>query len=116
MKIVLLYCLINLGVFANSSFSDSFIITIKEGKTVVVAQEKKNKFASVIIKNDTFEKMICVLSNESEKMLESFSLKPGHSSSFQISYKSFKKLFFYTLSPPSQKLPLKVGKKSYEIP
>jgi len=99
------------GVFA----SEAFIITYKGSKVYIENQAKKNEFAGLIVKNETFKRLIGQVQNE-DSVIRRVTIKPGQSKSFQIKHNEYKKLYYLNLSPASETIALIIGKEDYEIP
>jgi hypothetical protein len=96
--------------------SDAFIIKIFDNKVRVISPGKFDKDLSVIVENKTQVKIIAKLQGESGTNYSYFSIAEKKSQSQRLKDFKKEKIYFVPLSPPLQKVILKLGSKPYEIP
>ena len=107
-------CIFLLGItLANSS--GSFIVEINNQGMVVTSPSKELDTVSIIIKNNTLDKIVSELRSK-QKVLKRFVLKPNGKEVLSVNMKNTKSLFYVPLSPPFEAAHLKFKQKVYEIP
>lgn len=119
-----LICLffVPLVAFAQKSY-ESFIVEVKEEKVSVITpkdrKDKKNQIMTVIVQNKTFERIVSEIKTE-KKVLKRFTLEPegakGANFSLTVDFSKLQKLFYISVSPPFQAVPLDPKGNNYEIP
>lgn len=95
--------------------SESFIIQIKDRKMSVMAPQKKSKLFSVIVENHSLSDQVGKFS-AGGKTLKYVSVSSGKTEVVEIENKSGAAITFVPVSPAFQEVPLRFGKKAYEIP
>lgn len=95
--------------------AEAFLVTIYEDKIRVVSPKKKQDIVSVIIKNDTFDKITSEVRSDTG-IIKRFVLKSQGSKSLQVEYSKIKTLFYVSIAPPFQAVELKFSQRAYEIP
>ncbi|MBD65871.1 MAG: hypothetical protein CME62_11735 [Halobacteriovoraceae bacterium] len=105
--------LFSVSVFAE--YKDSFIVEVSDRKIKVTSPLKKVSFVSIIVKNETFDKIISEIRSE-DKVLKRFVLKPEGQEVVQIDYSKVKKLFYVPVAPPFEAVELRFEQKPYEVP
>jgi len=95
--------------------SEAFIVQVKDRSIRVTSPKKKSKIVGIIIKNETFDKIISELRSES-KVLKRFVLQPQGSQSLQVETTNLKHLYYVSVAPPFQAVELKFSERAYEIP
>lgn len=108
-------------IFLNfSAFSyekpSAFIIKVYDDKVRVLSPTKYDPLLSVVIENKTMAKLKGKIETGSGEVLKFVSILPGKFTSVNVKKLKTQKLFFVPLSPPLQKVELKIGNKPYEIP
>lgn len=106
---------LNFSVYAYER-ADAFIVEANPESYKVLSPVKINKTISVIVKNKMFSTLRVKLTSESLGDLESITIKQSESESVNFKYKKSDRYFIVPISPPFQRVELKVGQKSYEIP
>lgn len=96
--------------------SDAFIIKIFDNKVRVISPDKFDKNLNVIVENKTQVKVVAKLQGESGNNYSFFSIDKKKSQSQKLLDFKKEKIYFVPLSPPLQKVILKLGSKPYEIP
>lgn len=96
--------------------SDAFIIKIFDNKVRVISPGKFDKNLNVIIENKTQIKIVGKLQGESGENYSFFSIDKKKTQSQKLLDFKKEKIYFVPLSPPLQKVILKLGSKPYEIP
>lgn len=113
-----LFCLVISFSFAQLSFgqfTDSFIVDVSDQKIVVTSPSKKIPVASIIIRNQTLEKIISEIRTE-DKVLKRFVLKGEGKEVIQVDFSKIGKLYYVPVSPPFEAAELKFSQRPYEIP
>lgn len=95
--------------------TDSFIVEIEDRKMVVTSPSKKLETVSIIIKNNTLDKIVSEIRTQ-KKVLKRFVLKAGGKEVSSVNMKSTDTLFFVPLAPPFEAAKLRFNQKVYEIP
>lgn len=95
---------------------DAFIVKVFNEKVRVLSPKKFDSPMSVIIENKTQVTIKGRVTTESGSSEEFISLDAGKSTSIKLKNLDKEKLFFVPMSPPLQKVELKLGSKPYEIP
>jgi len=95
---------------------DAFIVKVFNEKVRVLSPKKFDSPMSVIIENKTQVIIKGRITTESGSSEEFISLDAGKSTSVKLKNLNKEKLFFVPMSPPLQKVELKLGSKPYEIP
>lgn len=100
--------------------SESFFVTVKDQKITVVSPSKKTSIVTVVVKNETFDKIISEIKTR-DKTLKRFALQPsgskGSTFTLTVDYSKIKSLFYVSVAPPFQEAPLIFSNKgTYEIP
>jgi len=95
---------------------DAFIVKISNEKVKVLSPQKFDSPMSVIIENKTQVTIKGRISTESGSSEEFLSLQAGKSISVKLKNINSEKIFFIPMSPPLQRVELKLGSKPYEIP
>ena len=101
------------SVFAEST--GSFIVDINERRIKVTSPPKKLDVVSLIIRNETDEKIISEI-RSSDKVLKRFVLKALGREVIQINFTKIKKLYYVPVSPPFEAAELRFSREAYEIP
>lgn len=104
--------------FAQKS-NEAFIITVTDRKISVVSPSTKKDIVTVVVKNDTFDKILSELKS-GDKTLKRFTLQPsgqkGAVYTLTVNLKEAKTVEYVSIAPPFQEVPLHFAKESYEIP
>lgn len=95
--------------------SEAFIVTIKDTKISVTSPAKKQKTIGLIIKNETFDKIISEVRSE-KGVIKRFVLKPQSNETLEIDYYKINTLYYVAIAPPAQAVELKFSQRAYEIP
>ncbi len=96
--------------------ADAFIVEANPESYKVLSPVKIKKTISVIVKNKMFSTLRVKLTSEELGDLKSITIKQSESESVDFDYKKSDRYFIVPISPPFQRVELKVGQKSYEIP
>lgn len=108
-----------LNTFAAEKSYDSFLVTVGDKKISVVSPSKKKKVVTIVIKNTTYNKIISKIRTE-DKTLERFVLAPAGSRgavhTLTVDASKLKELYYVSVAPPFQEVPLAFSKGNYEIP
>ncbi len=111
--IFLIISLISSHVFSDST--DSFIVDIDEQRIKVTSPAKRIDIASIIVRNETQEKIISEIRSE-DKVVKRFVLKPLGRQVIQIDFSKIDKVYYVPVSPPFEAAELKFSREAYEIP
>lgn len=112
--IFLIFLVLSVSSFASQN-SEAFLVTIKNMSIQVISPAKKIDTVSVVIKNDTSEKLIGELRSET-RVLKRFSLAPLSNKTLLVNMKNEKQLYYVSVAPPFQAVALKFNERPYEIP
>ena len=115
----LCFILFALPVCAQQSY-ESFIVSVQEEKVSVTTPSKNKKgVITVIVQNKTFERIISEIRSD-KKVLKRFTLEPegakGANFSLTVDFSKLNSLYYVSVSPPFQAVPLDPSGKNYEIP
>jgi hypothetical protein len=113
MRVILFSILFCFGLYAQESSYESFLVKVAEDKVKVITPK------TIIIENKTFERIISEVRSD-KKVLKRFTLEPegnrGANFSLTVDFSKVDKLFYVSVSPPFQAVPLELKGKNYEIP
>ena len=115
MKLTLFIYLICLSLTSFAQNTEAFLVEISDQRIKVTSPLKKSQIVSIIVKNETFEKIISELRSE-DKVLKRFVLKPEGQEVTQVDYSKIKELYYVPVSPPFEAARLRFTEKPYEIP
>ena len=93
----------------------AFIVELNENKIRVTSPKTKTKIVSVIVKNQTFDKIRAELRSR-DKVLKRFVIKSKAKEVYEVDYSKAKSLSLVPISPPFETVLLKFSKGPYEIP
>lgn len=123
-KFAVLFSLLALQTLVGSSAlasktNESFLVTVGDRKISVVSPEKPVKIVTIVVKNDTFDRIISEIKTDS-KTLKRFTLEPsgkkGAVYSLTVDISKTSGLHFVSIAPPFQEVPLAFSPETYEIP
>ncbi len=114
MKISFLFFLL-LSCNAFAKFTDSFVVEVNDRTIKVTSPLKKVDAVSIIIKNNTFDKIVSELRSES-KVLKRFVLKAQGKEVLQVDYSKVKTLYYVPVAPPFEAVELRFEQRPYEVP
>ncbi|MFT6633701.1 MAG: hypothetical protein ACJAS4_003672 [Bacteriovoracaceae bacterium] len=100
---------------ANAQYTDSFIVEINDQTIKVTSPLKKTETVSIIIKNNTLDKIVSELRSD-KKVLKRFVLKQEGKEVIQVNYSKIKTLFYVPIAPPFEAAELRFEQRPYEIP
>ena len=112
-KVVTLTLVLCLNSWAKNT--DSFVIEMNDQGMAVTSPSKKLETVSIIIKNNTLDKIISELRSK-KKVLKRFVLKANGKEVLSVNMKKFDTLYYVPLSPPFEAAQLKFKQKVYEVP
>jgi hypothetical protein len=95
--------------------TDSFIVEINDQTIKVTSPLKKTETVSIIIKNNTLDKITSELRSD-KKVLKRFVLKEEGREVIQVNYSKVKTLFYVPIAPPFEAAELRFEQRPYEIP
>ncbi len=95
--------------------SEAFIVQVKDRSIRVTSPKKKTEIVGIIVKNETFDKIISELRSE-KKVLKRFVLQVQGTQSLQVNTSNIKSLYYVSVAPPFQAVQLKFSERAYEIP
>ena len=95
---------------------DAFIVKVFDEKVRVLSPKKDDPHLSVIIENKTQVTLRGKVETESGGQSALFTLDPHKMTHVKLENLKKERIFFIPLSPPLQKVELKLGNKPYEIP
>lgn len=109
--------------FAAEALADknygSFHVTVGEREVSVVSPSRPSKTVTVSVKNETFDKIISEIRTRS-KTLKRFVLRPsgkkGDVFTLTVNIEKADGLYYVSVAPPFQEVPLTFSRESYEIP
>jgi hypothetical protein len=100
---------------AKAQYTDSFIVEINDQTIKVTSPLKKTETVSIIIKNNTLDKIVSELRSD-KKVLKRFVLKQEGKEVIQVNYSKIKTLFYVPIAPPFEAAELRFEQRPYEIP
>lgn len=115
MRFFSIFLLLLLPTITLGQSTESFIVEISDQKIKVTSPSKKIDVASIIIKNETLDKIISEIRSE-DKVIKRFVLKSQGKEVIQIDFSKIKKLYYVPMSPPFESAELKFSQRPYEIP
>ena len=115
MKLFLLFICILIPSVSFGQSTDSFIVDISDQKIRVSSPAKKMSVVSIIVRNQTLDKIISEIRSE-DKVIKRFVLKGDGKEVIQIDFSKVKKLYYVPVSPPFEAAELKFSQRPYEIP
>lgn len=95
---------------------NAFVVKVYDEKVRVLSPTKYDPLLTVVIENKTLTKLKGKIETGSGEVLKFVSISPGKFTSVNVEKLKTQKLYFIPLSPPLQKVELKIGNKPYEIP
>jgi glycerol-3-phosphate responsive antiterminator len=95
--------------------ADAFIVTAQPDHYAVLSPVQIKSKIGLIIQNKTLSKIIGKLITEDEEILD-ITIKSGKTKSVEFKYSKNNKYYFLPIFPPFQKIELKRGERSYEVP
>lgn len=96
--------------------ADSFVVKVYDEKVRVLSPKKYDPLLKVVIENKTLSKITGKVETGSGEVLAFVSILPAKFTSVSVKSLKSEKVFFVPLSPPLQRVELKIGNKPYEIP
>lgn len=93
----------------------SFIVEVKDRSIKVTSPSKKLDVVSVVIKNDTFDKIISVLKSK-DKVIKRFVLQSQGEQVIEVDLRNNQTLYYVPISPPFESVELKFKQRPYEVP
>lgn len=104
--------------FSVSSYekADAFIVKVYDERVRVLSPAKYDPLLNVIIENKTLVDISGKVETSSGEILAYVTIKPSKATSVNVKKVKEEKVYFVPLSPPLQKVELKLGSKPYEIP
>lgn len=115
MKYLICVFILLISVTALAESTDAFIVDINDQRIRVTSPAKKIKIASIIIRNETEEKIISEIRSV-DKVLKRFVLKSLGREVIQVDFSKVEKLYYVPVSPPFEAAELKFSREAYEIP
>jgi len=112
--LLIIFTLIVTNVSAESGHA--FILDVRNKKVKVISPDKWQKGLNLIVKNNTLSTVIGKIEIEGTDNIKFISVQSLKSGSIKLDSNKGQKTFFVPLSPPFQKIELKFGNKTYEIP
>jgi len=116
LKLLILLVFFQVSSFAIHEKADAFIIKANPRYFKVLSPVKVKTNIGLIVQNKSLVKLVGKLENEDGKTLNIISIESGKSKAIEFMFKKNLKYFFTPISPPFQKIELKLGEKSYEVP
>lgn len=110
--------LIFLIFFISSAYAkntNSFIVELNDQGMAVTSPSEKLETTSIIIINNTLDKIVSELRTE-KKVLKRFVLRPNGKEVLSVNMKESDVLYYVPISPPFEAALLKFKQKVYEIP
>lgn len=102
-------------IFVFGQSTESFIVDVSDQGILVTSPAKKMSVVSIIIKNQTVDRIISEIRSE-DKVIKRFVLKGEGREVIQVDFSKIKKLYYVPVSPPFEAAELKFGQRSYAIP
>ena len=96
--------------------SDAFIIKLHSRYAKVVAPAKYHPRTNIIVENKRLIPLMGRIERASGEVIRYISVKSSSRVSVMPNLRPKETLFFVAMSPPFQRLELKLGARSYEIP
>lgn len=96
--------------------ADAFIVKVEPRYFKILSPTKINKKIGLIVQNRSLVKLVAKLESWDGKTVDIISVESGKSNAIEFRYDKSKKYYFTPISPPFQRIELKLGEKSYEIP
>ncbi|MCO4753651.1 MAG: hypothetical protein KC478_04180 [Bacteriovoracaceae bacterium] len=118
MKLLICLSILVASVHAQKSY-ESFIVNVEDEKISVTSPEKKKKVVTIVVKNNSFDKIVSEIKSDS-KVLKRFTLFPsgkkGSTYTLTVDYEKSGTVYYAPVAPPFQAVPLTFSKGSYEVP
>ena len=108
-----LFILLFLTASAYGQHTGSFIVEINDQSIKVTSPLKKQSTVSIIVKNNTLDKIVSELRSEN-KVLKRFVLKAEGKEVLQVNYSKVKTLFYVPVAPPFEAVELRFEQRPYE--
>jgi hypothetical protein len=115
-KFLISLIIIQFSCLAVHEKSDAFIIKANPRYFKILSPVKVKKNIGLIVQNKSLVKLVGKLVNDEDKIIELISIESGKSKAVEFRFNKAKKFYFVPISPPFQKIELKLGEKSYEVP
>ncbi len=97
--------------------ADSYIIRAHSDHYKILAPAKQTKVLSIIIENKMLVNLVGRIETDKGRVITFVRIDAGKDKSISVNnYSSAEKIYFIPLSPAFQKIMLKIGEKTYEIP
>ena len=96
--------------------TDAFVVRLFADRTKVLAPSSFSKNMNVILENKTLVNIVGKIVNHTRNKTEFIAIEAGKRSSKRIKGREGDIVYFLPMSPPAQKIVLKYGANSYEIP
>lgn len=116
LKLLISLVFLQFMTYAVHEKADAFIVKVNPRYFKVLSPVKVKKNIGLIVQNKSLVKLLGRLEDDHGKTLEILSVETGKSKSVEFRFDKNKKYFFTPISPPFQKIELKLGEKSYEVP
>ena len=104
--------------FAQKSY-ESFFVKVEDQKISVVSPKERKKIVTIVVQNETFDKIFSEIRTEN-KTLKRFALQPsgkkGSTYTLTVDFTQAKKIFYVSIAPPFQEVPLVFSERNYEVP
>ena len=115
---IILFICISFSSFTQSKIkSDTFKVTIKGRLIEVISPQAFSKNLSVIVNNESLTKIVFKVFKDTGKSLGFLTLEPKSFDSLDLFFDdSSVEYYLVPFSPSGQKVILKIGRESYEIP
>ena len=115
MKLVLAMTLL-LSVNAYAKYTKSFIVKIGDRVTKISSPDEKLDVVSIVLDNETLDKIIGQLKTSENKVIARVTLNPESKEVVQVDMRRVDRLYFVPFSPPGEAIELKFSQEDYEVP
>ncbi|MAZ48904.1 MAG: hypothetical protein CME65_10090 [Halobacteriovoraceae bacterium] len=102
--------------FAQGKFTKSFIVKIGDRVTKVSSPKEKHDVVSIILDNETLDKIIGQLKTADNKVISRVTLNPESKEVIQVDMRKVNQLFFVPYAPPGEAVELRFSQEDYEVP
>ena len=117
-KLLILLCFCSISIFAAQRHekADAFIIKAHPRYYKVLSPVKVKKKIGLIVQNKTLVKIVGKVKDSNDKTIDIISIEAGKVHAIEFRFKKSQQYYFIPISPPFQRIELKLGEKSYEVP
>ena len=105
-----------LSLHASANYTKSFIVKIGDRVTRVSSPDKKLDVVSIVLDNETLDKIVGQLKTGDNKVIARVTLNPESKEVVQVDMRKVDRLYFVPYSPPAEAVELRFSQEDYEVP